>query len=93
MNIKSITYEFMGEQADYCVIIIGDTFERDNNIYVISDIREVGNSYNIYIKKITKEKDIIRFKSNPKALKAIEEPECVLYSIRATNVLIEYFIS
>lgn len=87
MGIKSITYDFLYDQVGKAHISIGDTFVKESTTYVISSIREVGDAFNIYVKKVIDEKDLTIDK-----VKKMDTPECVIYSIKATNIVIEYFL-
>lgn len=87
MRIKSITYDFLYDQVGKAHISIGDTFVKDGVTFAISSIREVGNAFNIYVKNVTEEKDL-----TIDNIKKIDKPERIVYSIKATNIVIEYFI-
>jgi len=96
MNIKSITYEFMGEETSYFILCVGDTLQLDEGPVVISSIRDVGACYNVYVKKLSTEQAEDRFKKNkilsPKDISKIEGKECVLYSIKSNQMIIQYYL-
>lgn len=89
MNIKTITYEFMGEETSFFIFSVGDILDHNGIKVIISSIREVGHLYNIYVKKLSGGK--VQDKS-VKGIKSIEGPELVLYAIKSNQIILEYFI-